>query len=251
MASWTLLDIAVFLNRWSAPVFCLVSLVFAILILAGKNKNLKLLGLGSVFGLGNTLATYIRTSIPYLYEAGVLDKDFYADGRFTTVSIMLGLTMFAFTVVTLVLRWLYTRRVYGTRISVLITVLVLLVLGPASRLIINPLVANYQGSSEYTRATTYAGVFSSLFAMAATAVFLTVFLKNRNNEKAIPSYWIYFMLCIVADIISGLITIEAVDNGNSDNFFLLVVIIRTLLGFINPAFNIYLFIGSRKTEDGI
>ena len=148
MASLTLLEIVYFIYKWSLPFFAMISLVLGILIVVGKNKNLKLLGLGVILGLGNTLANYINTNLPQLYNDGILDEDFYRSGNVTNVRIILGLTAFSFLVVVTVLRWLYTRRAYGTRIGVLITILVLMVLSPVANIIANRLIINTQGSSE-------------------------------------------------------------------------------------------------------
>lgn len=250
MASWTLLEIAGFIYRWSSPFFALVSFVFGILILFGKNKNLKLLGLGMVLGLFHAVAACINTYLPDLYNAGLLDEDFYRSGNVSTVKTMLGLTMLSFSVVFLVLRWLYTRRAYGTRAGVLIAVLVLMMLSPVAQVVMNRFMNNAQSASEYYKSSVYLGTVSLLFSIATTAVFLEVFYKNRKTEKAIPSYWVFFLLFILADIVAHLITIGAVNNMNNDNYTLFAIIIRTLLGSINPVSNIYLFMGSRKSNMG-
>lgn len=245
MASWTLLDIVNFISRWSFPLFCLITLVSGILILLGKNKNLKLLGLGAVLGLGNSLASYINTLLPQLYNDGVLNEDFFRSGSVTNVRILLGLTAFSFLVVVTVLRWLYTRRAYGTRFGVLITVLVLMVLGPVARIIASRLMVSSVDSSEYTRFSVYVGAVSLVFSIATTVVFLSVFYKNRKTEKAIPYYWVFFLLTILADIITYLLTVGAVNNMESDNYALFATATRILLGFIYPVFCMYLFKGSR------
>ena len=189
MASWTLLDIVNFISRWSYPLFCLITLVSGILILLGKNKNLKLLGLGAVLGLGNSLASYINTLLPQLYNDGVLNEDFYRSGNVTNVRIILGLIAFSFLVVVTVLRWLYTRRAYGTSIGVLITVLVLMVLGPVARIIASRLMVSSVDSSEYTRFSVYVGAVSLIFSIATTVVFLSVFYKNRKTERRRTEPW--------------------------------------------------------------
>ena len=244
MASWTLLDIVNFISRWSFPLFCLITLVSGILILLGKNKNLKLLGLGAGLGLGNSLASYINTLLPQLYNDGVLNEDFFRSGNVTNVRIILGLTAFSFLVVVTVLRWLYTRRAYGTSIGVLITVLVLMVLGPVARIIATRLMVSSVDSSEYTRFSVYV-VGRLVFSIATTVVFMSVFYKNRKTEKAIPYYWVFFLLTILADIITYLLTVGAVNNMESDNYALFATATRILLGFIYPVSCMYLFKGSR------
>lgn len=247
MATWTLLDIANFLYRWSSPFFVLVSLVFGILILFGKNKNLKILGLGVVLGIGNTLASYINGLLPNLYNTGVLNEDFYRSGNSTDVKMILGLTAFSFGLVATVLRWLYTKRSYGTRIGVLIAIIMLMVTGPVARVMLNRLMTGgIRNESDANWYAVYMSTVSLLFSIAITAVFMVVFFKNRKIEKAIPSYWVFFLLFILADIISYLITIGAVYNMDNDNYFIFAVAVRFLVGFIYPASNIYLFLGARK-----
>ena len=245
MASWTLLDIVNFISKWSFPLFCLITLVSGILILTGKNKNLKLLGLGAVLGLGNTLANYINTLLPQLYNDGILDEEFYRSGNVTNVKIILGLTAFSFLVVCTVLRWLYTRRAYGTSIGVLITILVLMVLGPAAQIIATWLMAHSVDSSEYIKSSVYVGAVSLVFSIATTVVFMSVFHKNRKTEKAIPYYWVFFLLTVLADIITYLLTVGAVNNMGSDNYALFATTTRILLGFIYPVSCMYLFKRSR------
>ena len=249
MASLTLLEIVYFIYKWSLPFFAMVSLVLGILIVVGKNKNLKLLGLGAILGLGNTMANYIDTNLPQLYNDGILDEDFYRSGNVTNVRIILGLTAFSFLVVVTVLRWLYTRRAYGTRIGVLITILVLMVLSPVANIIANRLIINTQGSSEYYRTTVYAGIIRVLFSVAATAVYMVVFFKNRKTEKAIPSYWVFFLLFILEEIISYLITVGAVNNLNNDNYTMFAFAISIMMGFISPVSYLYLFKGSRGNQN--
>ena len=249
MASLTLLEIVNFISRWSFPLFCLITLVSGILILTGKNKNLKLLGLGAVLGLGNTLANYINTILPQLFNDGVLNEDFFRSGNATNVKVLLGLTAFSFLVVVTVLRWLYTRRAYGTSIGVLITILVLMVLGPVAQIIATRLMVSSVDSSEYTRFSVYVGAVSLVFSMATTVVFLSVFYKNRKTEKAIPYYWVFFLLTILADIITYLLTVGAVNNMESDNYALFATAVRILLGFIYPVSCIYLYTGSRKKNE--
>lgn len=248
VAALTLLDIANFLYRWSPPFFILVSLVFGILILFGKNKHLKLLGLGVVLGTVISVATYIDASLPYLYDIGVLDENFFRSGNVVTVKMMLGLTVFSVSAVVTVLRWLYTRRAYGTRIGVLVTVLVLMVLGPVVRIVMNKTITNTHSASEYYESSIYLTVVNVLFSVAMTAVFLIVFFKNRKLEKAIPSYWVFLLLFILADIAAGLIAIWAVSEWNNydPDIALFHITARILLGFISPASCIYLFRGSRK-----
>ena len=245
MASWTLLDIVDFISKWSFPLFCLITLVSGILILTGKNKNLKLLGLGAVLGLGNTLANYINTILPQLFNDGVLNEDFYRSGNVTNVKTLLGLIAFSFLVVCTVLRWLYTRRAYGTSIGVLITILVLMVLGPAAQILATWLMAHSVDSSEYIKSSVYVGAVSLVFSIATTVVFMSVFYKNRKTEKAIPYYWVFFLLTVLADIITYLLTVGAVNNMGSDNYALFATATRILLGFIYPVSCMYLFKGSR------
>lgn len=246
MASWTLLEIANTLYSWSAPVLALITLVFGILILTGKNKNLRLFGLGFVFGMGITLTSIIYRYLPKLYEEGVLDENFYRSGNASTVSMIIGLTSFAFTIVVMVLRWLYTRRAYGTGIGVLIAIMVLTVLRPVAQALTNKLVAGIYGASEFSRLSVYAGTLSLALSLAVTAVFLYVFYKNRTAEKSIPSYWVFLLLFIIADIIIHLISIGAVNNPNNDNYSLFGVTVSILALLVNPISSIYLFMGSRK-----
>ena len=252
MASWMLLEIADFLYKWSSPFFALITLVFGILIMVGKNKNLKLLGLGFVLGLGVTITSFINIYIPNLYNAGVLNEDFFRSGNYITVKMMLGLTSFAFTLVAMTLRWLYTRRANGTGIGVLITIYVLMVLGPVARVITNKILLDILPRSEEPELlSVYMGTVSLVVSGALTAVFVYVFFKNRKKEKYIPSYWVFLLLFIIADIISHLIMIGKVNNMDNENYALFGITVNLLLGVILPVSAVYLFIGSRKSAGNV
>ncbi len=243
MADITLLDVVKIAYTWAPILMNVIMIIFGVMTLTGRNKALRILGVWTILlpvsGFFQSAARYFTL----MYGAGMLPEDFFSSGTYSSILTVTGIIGFALSISHLVLRWLYTRKSYGTGKGILITVLVLTCVSPVLLIIVNKVL--HDQLSDMQAATAYGGSVSLIFTIAITSIFMVVFLRNRSKEKYIPAFWVFHLLNIVSNAINYLLYLAVLKNTDNDNFILLYMFICILLGFILPSAAFYLFRASR------
>ena len=88
-----------------------------------------------------------------------------------------------------------------------------------------------------------------IVSVAMSIIFMNIFRKNGDREKAVPSYWLFHLLLALVIIITYLMQIGSLHfygSDSADSYRLFTNIIGFFIVLVNPALAVYLFIRQTK-----
>ena len=250
MADMTLLEFTDLVCKWENSLAVIVAIILGILAGIGKNKNVRLLGFavtasGLAAYLGQT-STILRT----LIDNGSLTEEIYFNNTYNNAVVAAGLASFIIGTLGRVLIWLYAHKEYGTKIMWCIIVSVSPVIATFLQLVLRKVLM--PDSQEYVQvqgAIYAANSVGIILSVAVCIIFMNIFRKNSDREKAVPSYWLFHLLLALVTIITYLMLIGSLHffgSDSADSYRLFTNIIGFFIVLVNPALALYLFIRQTK-----
>ena len=238
-----------FLYNIGIPALAFVAFVLGLISLTGKNKNVHLLCVWTAVSAFTTMTAKYSSTLMYLYNRGwIFDSD--SDGFYEmyrgTVS-MIGIGGAFLSVLGLILMWLYVKRNYNTSFVPLIISLAVLFISPFISFLYNKLFLAQRDVSDvqyYTRIV-ISSIISMVLGLLITGMYAVIFMKNKDREKYVPSFWIFRLLEVVSVGISILLAILSIVFYQNDYFNLISMIINFIVSFQIVAAAIYLFLRSK------
>lgn len=195
-------------------VAAVAELVIALLIVFGKVKHIRVLGIGFAFmSLGNVLTTVQRLLLKY----GNLSSD--SISRFVLAARYLQIL---FDLVYLIFICIFLHKNYGKKfvyLPVLITSFTVRLLGNAASPIAVRLLNSHTISTETYQALSLAVNF---LLGSIVSVIITVFLfNNRKQERIIPRFWLFSLLQVITNL--SLILLQTLYLYTNQELLLLLV----------------------------
>ena len=250
MADMTLLELSDLVCKWESILAPLVVIIFGILAGIGKNKNVRLLGFAVAAASMCALLSQTGTLLRTLIDNGSLTEEIYFNNTYNNAVLAAGLASFIIGTLGRVLIWLYAHKEYGTKIMWCIIVTVSPVIATFLEIVLRKVLM--PDSHEYVQdqgaflAANSVGIIASV---AILIIFMIIFRKNSDKEKAVPSYWLFQLLLALVVIITYLMMIGSLHfygSDSADSYRLFTNIIGFFIALVNPALALYLFIRQTK-----
>lgn len=250
MADMTLLELSDLVCKWENILAAIVVIILGILAGIGKNKNVRLLGFAvTASGLAASLSqtgTILRT----LIDNGSLTEEIYFNNTYNNAIVAAGLASFIIGTLGRVLIWLYAHKEYGTKIMWCIIVTVSPVIATFLQIVLrNALMPDSYEYVQVQGAFYAANSVGIIVSVAINIIFMNIFRKNSDKEKAVPSYWLFHLLLALVIIITYLMQIGSLHfygSDSADSYRLFTNIIGFFIVLVNPALALYLFIRQTK-----
>ncbi len=238
-----------FLYNIGIPALAFVAFVLGLISLTGKNKNVHLLCVWTAVSAFQNMTARYSSTLMYMYNRGwIFDSD--SDGFYEmyrgTVS-MIGIGGAFLSVLGLILMWLYVKRNYNTSFVPLIISLAVLFISPFISFFYNKLFLAQRDVSDvqyYTRIV-ISSIISMVLGLLITGMYALIFMKNKDREKFVPSFWIFRLLAVVSVGISILLAILSIVFYKNNGYNLISMVINFVVSFLLVANSVYLFVRAR------
>lgn len=250
MADMTLLEFTDLVCKWENILAAIVVIILGILAGIGKNKNVRLLGFAVTAASMCALLSQTGTILRTLIDNGSLTEEIYFNNTYSNAVLAAGLTSFIIGTLGRVLIWLYAHKEYGTKIMWCIIVTVSPVIATFLQIVLQKVLM--PDSQEYVQvqsAIYAANSVGIIVSVAINIIFMIIFRKNSDREKAVPSYWLFHLLLALVVIITYLMQIGSLHfygSDSADSYRLFTNIIGFFIVLVNPALAVYLFIRQTK-----
>lgn len=225
------------------PVLYLIAIVFGIMSLTGKKKDIKVLCVWGLLTAITSLLVTFQGAVNYLINIEVLNpRDVYP--AFNTIINVNNLINVFLGIVSWILLWLYVKRAYRINVVPLIVSLVAFILVPIVKGVL--LKAFYLPDDHnlwYSRRLLISCI-AILIILAVQVMYLVIFMKNRSKEENVPSIWLFQHIVVVTTIISILLILGGIIF-TSDGYGAFEQFISFLIAAILPVRNYYFFRRSR------
>lgn len=222
-----------------------VVLIFGLLAAVGKNKNVRLLGLSMLIaGICSFLS---RTSnlLVTLVDKEVLDRQIYFNDTYDNIVLMSGLIVMFISTLGRVLVWQYAHKAYGTKPVWCFVVVFLPFIGTFLQVVFNKMLMPASHDNTQFQAVSIAARSASVFlSVAVIVIYMLIFMKNKDKEKAVPLYWLFELLFALAALLSYLVIIVEFALSNAEDaqgLKLFTAIMTIILQVVQPAAAFYLF----------
>lgn len=224
------------------PAIYLAIAVFGFIILFGKTKSTRILGL-----------SFVLTSFASLLEcASVLIVRFSGDAAYANFVSTISIVQTIITIAAPLCMCIFIHRNYGKKL-IYIPLLVLPVLNIVARITINEAFNSLgmSGQDMLMWSNTVNAIDSFVIGAAVTVILIIIFYKNRKTEKIIPLAWIFEIVNLVWSAVFSFclcISYQTVYQGKTASDFSNSIVITALFlqAVISMVFPVYVMIMAVK-----
>jgi hypothetical protein len=220
-------------------------IIFGILAAVGRNKNVRLLGLGMIIAGVCALLNRTGNLLVTLVDKEVLDREIYFNDTYDNIVLMSGLIVIIISTLGRVLVWQYAHKEYGTKPVWCFVVVFLPFIGTFLQVVLNKVLMPASHDNHQFQAVSIVAQAASVFiGVAVSIIYMLIFMKNKDKEKAVPLYWLFQLLFAMLTLISYLMIIGNFALSNAEDakgIKLFTAILSIPLQFVQPAAAFYLF----------